>query len=45
MYILSEGNDTVTIDHRNFEEKEFTEFKVRLQSVTDYWTDKQLSNG
>ncbi len=45
IYILSEGQNTVTVDSRNFEEEEFAEFKARLQSVTDYWKDKQLSNG
>lgn len=45
IYILSEGQNTVTADSRNFEEEEFAEFKARLESVTDYWLDKQLSNG
>ncbi|WP_367392547.1 hypothetical protein [Lewinella sp. LCG006] len=41
IYVLSECKDTATIDSRNFEEEEFTEFKARLQSVTDYWLKKK----
>jgi hypothetical protein len=44
-YVFSFYNQKITIDSRDFEEEEFAEFKARLQSVTDYWMDKQLSNG
>lgn len=39
-YIFSFYNQKITIDSRDFEEEEFTEFKARLQSVTDYWLKK-----
>lgn len=44
-YVFSFYNQKITIDSRDFEEEEFAAFKARLQSVTDYWMDKQLSNG